>query len=121
MALQGKTFPAGFTFRPYRGDADHVAMAEVRLRRAGRDRIDPRSVVEGLPTAAEIADSSATLDEPSKNQILVVHDGSVVGYVTNRWQERDDTQLYRHRGHLVPEERHQGIGSAVLNGTGRRS
>lgn len=90
-------------------------MAAVRLACVERDRVDARSVVEGLPTATEIAEASAKLDEPSKNQILVVRDGSVVGYATIRWwQERDDTWLYLHRGYLVPEHRDQGIGSAML-------
>ncbi|MER7195497.1 GNAT family N-acetyltransferase [Streptomyces flaveolus] len=111
----GQDLPAGFGFRPYRSDEDHGAMAAVRLGCAERDRVDAHSVVEGLPTAAEIAEASAKLEEPSKNQILVVHDGSVVGYLTIRWwQERDDTWLYLHRGYLLPEHRRLGIGSAML-------
>ncbi|MEV0192270.1 GNAT family N-acetyltransferase [Kitasatospora purpeofusca] len=111
----GEGLPAGFGFRPYRGDEDHGPMAAVRLGCADRDRVDARSVVEGLPTAAEIAEDSARLDEPSENQVLVVRDRSVVGYATIRWwQERDGTRLYLHRGHLLPEHRDQGIGSAML-------
>ncbi|MFF7442964.1 GNAT family N-acetyltransferase [Streptomyces sp. NPDC008122] len=108
---------AGYVFRPYRGQEDHGAMAAVRLGCAERDRIDPRSIVEGLPTAAEIADASAKSDDPSQNQVLVEHDdGGVVGYSTIRWwQERDGTWLYLHRGYLLPEHRGQGIGSAMLN------
>ncbi|MGW6416602.1 GNAT family N-acetyltransferase [Streptomyces sp. NPDC055055] len=91
-------------------------MAAVRLGCAERDRIDARSVVEGLPTAAEIAGASAQLDDPSENQALVEHDGGVVGYATIRWwQERDGTRLYLHRGYLLPEHRGQGIGSALLS------
>ncbi|MFE2010523.1 GNAT family N-acetyltransferase [Streptomyces sp. NPDC059491] len=91
-------------------------MAAVRLGCAERDRIDARSVVEGLPTAAEIAGASARLDDPSENQALVEHDGGVVGYATIRWwQERDGTRLYLHRGYLLPEHRGQGIGSALLS------
>ncbi|MGW2303314.1 GNAT family N-acetyltransferase [Streptomyces sp. NPDC001809] len=111
----GQRLPAGFGFRPYRGDEDHGPMAAVRLGCVERDRVDARSVVEGLPTAAEIAEASAKLEEPSRNQALVVRDGSVVGYSTIRWwQERDDTWLYLHRGYLLPEHRDQGIGSAML-------
>ncbi|MFI8823918.1 GNAT family N-acetyltransferase [Streptomyces sp. NPDC053431] len=106
----------GYAFRPYHGQADDGAMAAVRLGCAERDRIDARSVVEGLPTAAEIADASAKLDDPSRNQVLVEHNGGVVGYSTIRWwQERDGTRLYLHRGYLLPEHRGQGIGSAMLN------
>lgn len=91
-------------------------MAAVRLGCAERDRIDARSVVEGLPTAAEIAEASARLDDPSENQLLVEYDGDVVGYSTIRWwQERDGTWLYLHRGHLLPGHRGQGVGSAMLD------
>ncbi|MGW4161382.1 GNAT family N-acetyltransferase [Streptomyces sp. NPDC004788] len=112
----GQDLPAGVGFRPYRGDEDHGPMALVRQGCAERDQVDARSVVEGLPTAAEIAEASAKLEEPSRNQILVMYGGSVVGYATIRWwQERDGTWLYLHRGHLLPEHRHQGIGSAMLS------
>ncbi|WP_327281183.1 GNAT family N-acetyltransferase [Streptomyces sp. NBC_01278] len=112
----GQDLPVGFGFRPYRGDEDHGPMAAVRLGCAERDRVDARSVVEGLPTAAEVAEASAELEEPSKNQIMVVHDGSVVGYTTIRWWlERDNTWLYLHRGYLLPEHRGQGMGSAMLS------
>ncbi|MCZ0984623.1 GNAT family N-acetyltransferase [Streptomyces diastatochromogenes] len=106
----------GYVFRPYRGHDDHAAMAAVRLGCAQRDRADARSVVEGIPTAAEIAEACAKLGDPSENQALVEHDGGVVGYSTIRWwQERDGTWLYLHRGYLLPEHRGQGIGSAMLN------
>ena len=113
--MPGQDLPFGFGFQPYRGDEDDEAMAAVRRGCAERDQVDVHSVVEGLPTAAEIAEASAKLEEPSSNQILVVHDGNIVGYTTIRWwQERDNTRLYLHRGHLLPEHRHQGIGSAML-------
>ncbi|BAG19261.1 MULTISPECIES: GNAT family N-acetyltransferase [Streptomyces] len=106
----------GYVLRPYHGHEDDGAMAAVRLGCAERDRVDARSVVEGLPTAAEIAEASAKLDDPSENQALVEHSGGVVGYATiRRWQERDGTWLYLHRGYLMPEHRGQGIGSAMLN------
>ncbi|MFF7356973.1 GNAT family N-acetyltransferase [Streptomyces filipinensis] len=105
----------GYVFRPYRGHTDHGAMAAVRLGCAERDRVDPGSVVEGLPTATEIAESCAALDDPSENQVLVEHNGGVVGYSTIRWwQERDGTWLYLHRGHLLPGHRGRGVGSAML-------
>jgi mycothiol synthase len=112
----GQNLPVGFGFRPYHGNEDHGAMAGVRLGCAERDRIDAHSVVEGLPTTAEIAEACAKLPEPSENQILVVYDGHVVGYSTIRWwRESDDTWLYLHRGYLLPQHRRQGIGSAMLS------
>lgn len=106
----------GYAFRPYHGHGDHGAMAAVRLGCAQRDRIDARSIVEGIPTAAELAEGSAKLDDPSENQVLVEYGGGVVGYSTIRWwQERDGTWLYLHRGYLLPEHRGRGVGSTMLN------
>ncbi|MCT2548053.1 GNAT family N-acetyltransferase [Streptomyces atratus] len=106
----------GYVFRPYRGHGDHGAMAAVRLGCAERDRIDARSIVEGIPTAAELAEGSAKLDDPSENQVLVEYGGGVVGYSTIRWwQERDGTWLYLHRGYLLPEHRGRGVGSTMLS------
>lgn len=69
----------------------------IRLRRTGETaRAAPARNLQGRytprygRTAAEIAESCATSDDPSDNQILVEHDGGVVGYATIRWwQERD--------------------------------
>lgn len=106
----------GYAFRPYHGHGDHGAMAAVRLGCAERDRIDARSIVEGIPTAAELAEGSAKLDDPSENQVLVEYGGGVVGYSTIRWwQERDGTWLYLHRGYLLPEHRGRGVGSTMLD------
>lgn len=105
-----------YRFRSYRGNEDDGAMAAVRLGCAGQDGIDARSVVEGVPTAAAIAEASAKLDDPAENQVLVEHNGDIVGYVTIRWwQERDGTWLYLHRGYLLPGHRGAGVGSAMLD------
>ncbi|SCD62366.1 Acetyltransferase (GNAT) family protein [Streptomyces sp. DfronAA-171] len=114
--MSGGSAPGpGYVFRPYRGDDDHGPMAAVRRGCARRDGVDTRSVVEGLPTAAEIAEDCARLDDPSGNQLLVEHGGGVVGYATIRWwEERDGTWLYLHRGYLLPGHRRRGTGSAML-------
>ena len=105
-----------YALRPYRGADDHEAMAAVRRGCAARDGADVRSVVEGVPTAAEIAETSAALDDPFRDQVLVTHGGRVVGHVTLRWwEERDGTWLYLHRGHLLPEHRDRGVGTAMLD------
>ncbi|MGK5450114.1 GNAT family N-acetyltransferase [Streptomyces radiopugnans] len=111
----------GYAFRPFRGGADGVAdsaaVAAVRLGCAVHDGVDPRSVVDGVPTADEVAESST---RPA-DWILVTYGGpgagggEVVGCVTVRWwREGDGTWLYLHRGHLLPAHRGRGVGSAML-------
>ncbi|TXS07601.1 GNAT family N-acetyltransferase [Streptomyces sp. col6] len=105
----------GYVFRAYRGAPDHEAMAAVRAGSAEHDGLDADSVVEGLPDAEEIGTASAALADPARDQVLVEHDGAVVGYAAVRWwRERDGTQLYLHRGHLLPGHRGRGVGAAMV-------
>ncbi|WP_222871441.1 GNAT family N-acetyltransferase [Nonomuraea sp. PA05] len=88
-------------------------MAAVRLGCAERDRINARSILEGIPASAEIGQS---LHDSPENQVVVERDGGVVGYVTVRWwEERDGTWVHLHRGHLLPGHRGRGVGSAMLD------
>ena len=106
-----------YTFRPY--DGEHAAVAAVRARCAARDGADPRSVVEGVPTDADIAEECARLS--ADNQLLVRHGTEVVGHAgVSWWREQDGTRLYLHRGFLVPEHRGRGVGSAMLAWAERR-
>ncbi|MGW0710997.1 GNAT family N-acetyltransferase [Streptomyces sp. NPDC002643] len=120
--------PAGYRFRACAGHADHTAMAAVRLGCVEWDGIDVGSLVEGVPTADEIAEECGTrsgdrVDRVDRRQgpLLVEYGGRVVGYVTVRWwEEPDGTWLYLHRGHLLPEHRGRGVGSAMLAWAERR-
>ncbi|MEV4074158.1 GNAT family N-acetyltransferase [Nonomuraea fuscirosea] len=107
--------PTGYAFRTYQGDEDHAAIATLRAGCAARDGIDSRSIVEGVPTAAQIARFSASLDDPTEDQVLVVRGADVVGHTAvTRWQESDGTWVYLHLGHVLPGHRGLGIGSAML-------
>ncbi|PRX64895.1 ribosomal protein S18 acetylase RimI-like enzyme [Nonomuraea fuscirosea] len=107
--------PTGYASRTYQGDEDHAAIATLRAGCAARDGIDSRSIVEGVPTAAQIARFSASLDDPTEDQILVVRGADVVGHTAvTRWQESDGTWVYLHLGHVLPGHRGLGIGSAML-------
>ncbi|GAA2970864.1 hypothetical protein JCM13580A_07790 [Streptomyces drozdowiczii] len=114
MTERGTGVP-GYALRAYRGAPDHEAMAAVRAGSAEHDGLDADSVVEGLPDAEQIGTASAALADPARDQVLVEHDGAVVGYAAvRRWRERDGTLLYLHRGHLLPGHRGHGVGSAMV-------
>ncbi|MEO3752500.1 GNAT family N-acetyltransferase [Streptomyces sp. B6B3] len=105
----------GFLLRPYAGDADHEPVLGVRLACRGADGIDHRSVVEPLPTAREVADAAAAPEDPHRDQILVEYEGSVAGYATiTSWRDQDGTEVYLHRGWLLPELRGRGGGTAMV-------
>jgi mycothiol synthase len=93
-----------YSFRPCGNDAD--AMVAVRFGCLQHDGLDADSVVEKIPNPGQIVDG---------HQILVTHNGTVVGYaMVTWWHERDGTWLYLHRGHLLPHHRGQGIGTDML-------
>jgi GNAT superfamily N-acetyltransferase len=95
-----------YRFRPCRDDAE--AMVAVRRGCLERDGLDADSVVEKMPTPEEVTAGEG-------NQILVEHNGNVVGYETvSWWRERDGTWLYLHRGHLLPRHRGRGVGTEML-------
>ncbi|WP_049568685.1 GNAT family N-acetyltransferase [Streptomyces sp. SBT349] len=108
--------PPGFAFRPYRGETDHPHILRVRLAcRDGGGGIDPRSVVEPLPTSRAVADAAAAPGDPHRDQVLVEHEGSVAGYATiTSWRDQDGTEVHLHRGWLLPALRGRGAGTAMV-------
>ena len=60
--------PGRPALRPYRGEADHRAMVAVRRACAAHDGVDPGSVVDGVPTAADLARAAAHLDVPTRTR-----------------------------------------------------
>ncbi|WP_246204256.1 GNAT family N-acetyltransferase [Streptomyces tailanensis] len=105
----------GFLFRPYRGEDDHPHILRVRLACRNGSGIDPRSVAEPLPTAREVADAAAAPGDPHRDQIVVEQAGSVAGYaVITSWRDQDGTEVYLHRGWLLPALRGRGAGTAMV-------
>jgi len=105
----------GLTFRRFRGADDYAPLAAVREGVRDRDRVDPRSPREGIPTAEDIARMHAGTPPGSPDMLVVEVEGTVVGY--NRlawWTEQDGANVYLHLGWLLPQWRGQGIGTVML-------
>ncbi len=123
MVTAGETAQSGprVVFRPYGGEADHPLILRVRLACREGGGVDRWSVVEPYPTAREVAEVAAGVADPRRDQALVEHDGSVVGHVTiTSWRDQDGTEVYLHRGWLLPELRGRGIGTAMVRWAERR-
>ncbi|GGT46599.1 GNAT family N-acetyltransferase [Streptomyces purpureus] len=101
----------GYVFRPYRGPDDHGAMAAERLGCVEGDRVDARSVVQGVPTPAEIAEACATLDDPSENQLLAEH---MAGVALCSIRRQDPTIGEVEELGVRAESRRLGLGRALL-------
>jgi mycothiol synthase len=116
VALRDAPNVPGLAFRHLHGD-EFPALAAVRAACAAYDGVDPLSVAESVPTAADLERRlvpSATFD-PTRDVLVVTLDGLIIGYsLVDWWTETDGTWLYLSLGWLVPEWRRRGIGTAML-------
>lgn len=99
------------TFRPFRGEADFPAMAEVVNASEAAD------LIEETITPGQIANEYAHAPagcEPSADVLLAEVEGQLVGYA-HVWVSAAESgeRLFRHRGYLVPAWRRKGIGQAM--------
>lgn len=105
----------GVSVRRFRGETDYAAMLAVRESCRERDRLDPYSAREPLPTLDDIAQSFAGMPVNSPDVLVAEEDGAMVGYGRlTWWTEEDGTGVYLARGWVRPEARGRGIGSALL-------
>jgi len=112
------TAPAvpGLTFRPLRA-GDAAALVAVQEGRKKRDRIDPLSTFEGVPTVAQAAWWVAHKAETQTlDAVLVAEvDGAVIGYAwLEWWTETTGVRLFLSQAALLPDWRGRGIGTAML-------
>jgi ribosomal protein S18 acetylase RimI-like enzyme len=100
-----------FVFRPYQGEINHSQIRSIRV--ACRGGIDPCSVVEPFPTLGEVARTAAAAAQ--RDQLIVEHNGSAVSYaMITAWLDQDGTEVYLHRGWLLPELQGRGVGTAMI-------
>jgi len=102
---------SGLCFRPFQGEADFPAMAEVVNASEAADQI------EETTTAEQIANEYAHAPEgsdPRADVLLAEVNEQVVGYAYV-WISVTETgeRLYRHRGYLLSEWRRQGLGRVM--------
>ena len=105
------------SFRRLRHASDYVGMASVRAGSVDRDQVDPQSPREKRPTAEDLAETFPFSDEGEQPDLLLAEaDECIIGYahVRWRWTEITGARVYLHLGHVLPEWRGQGVGSALL-------
>jgi mycothiol synthase len=97
---------------------DVPGLSAVRAACAAYDGVDPLSVAESVPTAADLERGllpSATFDS-GRDVLVVTLNERIIGYSMVRWwTETDGTWLYLTSGWVVPEWRRRGIGTALLH------
>lgn len=113
----------GLSLRPLRGEEDAADLAAVRAGCALRDRVDPLSISESVPTRESMR---ATLARALANGqqagwLIAEVQGHVVGYSQLvSWPEADGTLVYLTLGWVLPSWRGQGIGTCMLKRTEER-
>ena len=106
---------SGVRFRHFAGPADYPALAAVRAGGAARDRVDPLSARERVPSAADFAAQFGGVRPGSPNLLLAQAPGGVVGYAQSSWwTEEGPLWVGLHLGWVLPEWRGRGIGRALL-------
>lgn len=102
-------------FRAFRGEDDLPGMAAVREGSRERDRVDPLSAREAVPTLDDLRREYADIEPGDPDMLIVEVGGEVAGYSNLLWwQEEDGTRVYLHLGWLLPAWRGRGIGTAML-------
>ena len=114
----------GLCFRSPYGEQDAEALAAVHAGRAGRDAVDPLSLLESLPTVEDIrlALAQAAASQRLDHRLVAEVSGQVVGHsAIESWHEEDGRWVYLILGWVLPEWRGSGIGTAMLHWGEHRS
>lgn len=105
--------PVGLRLRPYAGEADVPAIVDI---------INAENAADGIPERRSIGETAADYRYPSDSRdarrdvTVAEFDGRPVAMATREWVDTTDGELreYRVGGHVHPEWRRRGIGSALL-------
>ena len=104
--------PAGVRLRPYAGDTDLAGFVDIFQAANKADRIDERATLEDMRNW--VGYPSRTF-QPDADIVVASVDGEPVGYGWTSWVDTSDgVREYMTRGHLHPDWRWRGIGTAIL-------
>lgn len=108
---------SSFTLRPLRDLDDAALIADIRMRCAAVDGVDPISTLEYIPSVDAVQASVArALEHTNQDNWRIVESGAEpvsCGSLTT-WTEADGTTVYLSLGWVLPDWRDHGIGTALL-------
>jgi mycothiol synthase len=104
--------PLGVTLRPFAGEADLPAFVNIFRAANEADRLDERTSLEALRNWA--AHPSESFNS-GRDLVVASVDGEPVAYGWTMWVDTSDgIRDYATRGHVHPDWRRRGIGTAIL-------
>jgi mycothiol synthase len=112
LKADAPALPAGLAFRPFRGDEDLAAFVGIANAANREDGVEERASLEGLRNWAGFP--SRTFNA-ADDLVVVEADGAPVAYGWTTWVDTSDgVRDYSTRGHVHPDWRRKGIGTAIL-------
>jgi mycothiol synthase len=104
--------PPGVTLRPFAGEADLPAFVNIFRAANQADRVDERTSLEALRNWAAHPSESFNSE---RDIVIAAVDGEPVAYGWTWWVDTSDgNRDYATRGHVHPDWRRRGIGTAIL-------
>ncbi len=112
--LDARAIP-GLVFRPFLGAADYPCLVAVREGTRAYDQLAPASPQDAIPTVDELAQRLTDQDIDGPAILVVEINGTVIGYnqIVHAPGE-GGSDVYFHRGWLLPAWRGRGIGRRML-------
>ena len=103
----------GLELRPYAGESDLADMARIENAEYEADAVPGRVDVESM--RGYLRHSTDKFD-PARDITLALVGGEPVALAERQWRDNNDSQTreYRMEGHVRPEWRRRGIGTALL-------
>jgi GNAT superfamily N-acetyltransferase len=112
LAAPAATLPAGVSLRPFAGEADLPAFVEIFRAANIADNLDERTNLEGMRNW--VGHTTRAFDA-SRDLVVAEAAGRPVAYGWTSWADTTDgVRDYSTRGHVHPEWRRQGVGTAIL-------
>jgi mycothiol synthase len=104
--------PPGVTIRPFAGEADLRAFVNIFREANQADHLDERTSLEALRNWAGHPSESFNAE---RDLVVAAVDGQPVAYGWTMWVDTSDgLRDYATRGHVHPDWRRRGIGTAIL-------
>ncbi len=112
MTVAKPGLPAGFALRPYAGREDLPHFVAIHTAANEADGVEERTTLEAL---ANWAGHPSPHFDATHDVVVATVDGQPVGYGWADWRDNTDgTRSYGTRGHVHPDWRRRGIGTAIL-------